>query len=599
MSISINSGAAYTNSTSVTLKLTSPAGADRMRFSDDGTTFGGWETFSTPLVDHEKPHVLPAGDGEKKVYVAWAKLEQGNPVVLQTESASITLDTEAPTGTLGINGGDSTTASTSVTLTLNASDTTAIEYRAKNESDASFPSTWTPLGQNGTDVPLAWTLSDGPGWKTVQVELRDLAGNTSTLSDQIELIVNQPGHGLWLNFKTPSYLKSDDSYFRMGAAKTSDENALAGKAELSSNEDVRKKILEGGNTRAGWFEYTDGDRTQITRGQDADIVNGERLISTEGNATTYVKGTATSILGNKKEAALCTQAFNWGDNISLYGGMKLFATVGSVVTTTLGATVAANATVDFAFNMSHKLDISLGTKFSWGTDELKHVTHSGTKAKKSINLRIKSTPEPHLASKKTIGLLVGAGLGSAAAVTSTVGLISLGETKADDLTGAAVTLGIGGAASIGALVASLIILKTDKMKSLLDKMKHKFIHLQNGAPAVAMRSGKKADTELSMTKDGILLTQNNARGASQAMLSLGDPKGEVLLANEKGCALGLRADGDTFLTSDATTFVSAKDEVFITAGPRMVGSIGVDQTGNVAFAGIQADFFDGVLTVMK
>jgi hypothetical protein len=92
--ISVNSGAAFTNSTSVTLGLaaTNPTSGDPvsdMRFSNDGTTFGAWVPFAAGA-----SYALPSGDGAKTVFVQY---RNGAGAISATASDSITLDTTKPT----------------------------------------------------------------------------------------------------------------------------------------------------------------------------------------------------------------------------------------------------------------------------------------------------------------------------------------------------------------------------------------------------------------------------------------------------------------------------------------------------------------------
>jgi len=92
--ISVNSGAAFTNSTSVTLNLsaTNPTAGDPvsdMRFSNDGTTFGAWVPFAASA-----SYTLPSGDGSKTVFVQY---RNGAGAVSATAGDSITLDTTKPT----------------------------------------------------------------------------------------------------------------------------------------------------------------------------------------------------------------------------------------------------------------------------------------------------------------------------------------------------------------------------------------------------------------------------------------------------------------------------------------------------------------------
>jgi L-threonylcarbamoyladenylate synthase len=69
--ISVNSGAAFSKSTSVTLNLSAanPTAGDPVsdvRFSNDGTAFGAWVPFAASA-----SYTLPSGDGSRTVFVQW------------------------------------------------------------------------------------------------------------------------------------------------------------------------------------------------------------------------------------------------------------------------------------------------------------------------------------------------------------------------------------------------------------------------------------------------------------------------------------------------------------------------------------------------
>jgi len=97
--IQINSGASYTNTTSVTLALTCTdggSGCAQMAFSNDGTSYSSPVAFSLSY-----NYTLPAGDGPKTVYVKYTDVA-GN--ISQAASATIGLDTAPPTSTLTFPG---------------------------------------------------------------------------------------------------------------------------------------------------------------------------------------------------------------------------------------------------------------------------------------------------------------------------------------------------------------------------------------------------------------------------------------------------------------------------------------------------------------
>lgn len=114
-----------------------------------------------------------------------------------TDEAGNTLDKEftiqitknhAPSGSIIVNGGQISTSSINVTLTLTATDLEgeAIEMRFSN--DGIIWSSW-----ESKISTRSWTLSHGEGSKTVYMQLRDTAGNISnTFANTIVLDTTPP-----------------------------------------------------------------------------------------------------------------------------------------------------------------------------------------------------------------------------------------------------------------------------------------------------------------------------------------------------------------------------------------------------------------------
>jgi hypothetical protein len=108
---------------------------------------------------------------------------------LATSTAiTVTVDNQAPTGTVVINGGASATNSTTATLMLTATDavTSVTQMRFSNNGTSfSAAETFAPT--------KTWTLSSGAGTKIVYVQFRDAAGNWSTsATDTIVLDTTAP-----------------------------------------------------------------------------------------------------------------------------------------------------------------------------------------------------------------------------------------------------------------------------------------------------------------------------------------------------------------------------------------------------------------------
>lgn len=180
-SMSINEGAVYTLSTSVTLNsVVSDAHSNmsQMRFSNDGVTWSAWETYAAT-----KPWTLTAGDGTKIVYAQYSD-RAGN--VLQVSDAIVlggVTDFESPTGSILINNDAPWVNTTSVTLNLSAIDNVGgsgvWDMRFSNDN-VSF-SAWEVYA-----ATKAWTMGGSGASRTVYVQYRDAAGNiSSTYSDSI------------------------------------------------------------------------------------------------------------------------------------------------------------------------------------------------------------------------------------------------------------------------------------------------------------------------------------------------------------------------------------------------------------------------------
>jgi subtilisin family serine protease len=148
--VSINGGAAWTNSSTVTLTLaatSSNSTVTNMRFSNDGSTWSAWETYGT-----SKSWTLASGEGTRTAY---AQFRDALGKSSATATDTISVDTTVPTGTLSIAGGASYVGSTSVTLTQSAADTGGsgvADMRFSN--DGTTWSTWETYGTS-----KSWTLT--------------------------------------------------------------------------------------------------------------------------------------------------------------------------------------------------------------------------------------------------------------------------------------------------------------------------------------------------------------------------------------------------------------------------------------------------------
>jgi hypothetical protein len=166
-SITINSGAASTNSTSVTLTLScsDAQGCSQMRFSNDNITYSTPETYATT-----KAWTLTTGDGSKTVYVKF-KDTPGNWSTAY--SKSILLDNTVPT-TSAFPAGGIYEASQWVTLGCSDGGGSGCD-KVYYTTDGSTPTTLSPMYSSPINITATTTL---------KFFAKDLAGNSEIVKTQ-------------------------------------------------------------------------------------------------------------------------------------------------------------------------------------------------------------------------------------------------------------------------------------------------------------------------------------------------------------------------------------------------------------------------------
>jgi len=165
-SISINSGANYTNSITVTLSLscTDASGCAHMQFSNDNAVWSTPEDYQA-----SKTWTLSSGDGPKTVYV---KFQDGAGNWSGAFSDSITLQTVPPITTPSPAGGTHTSA---LSVTLSANKPATIYYT----TDGNDPTTSSPVYSSPISIAATTTL------KFFAV---DQAGNIESVKTEIYTI---------------------------------------------------------------------------------------------------------------------------------------------------------------------------------------------------------------------------------------------------------------------------------------------------------------------------------------------------------------------------------------------------------------------------
>jgi hypothetical protein len=145
--------------------------------------------------------VMRSGFPSESVNQAVARLTQNGPSITDSRNGATkhrldlvaaigggVPDTTAPAGTVRINDNAAATNTSSVTLTIGATDTGGVPSMCV--SNTTTCTTFEPFA-----TKKAWTLSSGDGVKTVRVTVRDAAGNQTLLSDDIRLDTTAPVSG--------------------------------------------------------------------------------------------------------------------------------------------------------------------------------------------------------------------------------------------------------------------------------------------------------------------------------------------------------------------------------------------------------------------
>ncbi|MFS0553607.1 Ig-like domain-containing protein [Brevibacillus sp. 179-C9.3 HS] len=182
-SLSINNGAAMTNTLASTLKIdvNDSSSGLQMRFTHDNSDPASWSAWEA--LAPTKPWTLLAGDGSKTVFME-VKDQAGNTASMSDE---IVLDMIQPTGSITINEGKDQTNASKVTLGIESADTHKVQMRLSNDNV-----TWSAWEAAPAKGNVSWELDGSDGIKTVYVELKDEAGNQISYQDQITLDTKAP-----------------------------------------------------------------------------------------------------------------------------------------------------------------------------------------------------------------------------------------------------------------------------------------------------------------------------------------------------------------------------------------------------------------------
>ena len=175
-------GALLSATVSVNATAADNVGVAGVQFLLDGTNLGAEDTISPYSVSW---NTTTASNGSHSLTVS-ARDTAGNSGT--SASVTVTVDNQAPTGTVIINNGAAATNSTAVTLNLAAVDTQGAVTQMRFSNDGTTFSTAVAYA-----TTASWTLTTGAGTKTAFAQFKDAAGNWSaSTSDSIVLDTTAP-----------------------------------------------------------------------------------------------------------------------------------------------------------------------------------------------------------------------------------------------------------------------------------------------------------------------------------------------------------------------------------------------------------------------
>ena len=256
-SILVNSGDSETSTQNVTLTLSATdatSGLSQMLVCNNSSFTGCvWESYVTA-----KSWILTDGNGSKTVYAEFKDVA-GNvsPLYDDNITLNIPIDTTAPTGSVGINNGQSTTTSVNVTLQLQATDDSSGVSQMMICNDSSFNScSW-----ESYMTSKSWKLTSGNGTKTVYAKFKDNTGNISFVySDTITLNVSNSSTdttqtdtvGPTGSFKINGGVISTNSTNVTLTISATDDKSGVSQMILCNNSDLGTCVWRAYSTSATW-----------------------------------------------------------------------------------------------------------------------------------------------------------------------------------------------------------------------------------------------------------------------------------------------------------------------------------------------------------
>ncbi len=197
-SLSVDGGAQYTSALTVALGVSGSdplvanytagtsddaSGVAQMQFSNDNTIWSPWEPFVTG-----KSWTLAPGEGTKTVY-ARVRDAAGNVSATFSKEIYLFFDSQGPNVQMKINDGSPLTSKTGVTLSLMATD----NFSGTPDLQMRFSNNWTTWSDwESYRATRQWDIPSGDGSKVVYCQVKDKAGNVTTVYGLVTLSTQPP-----------------------------------------------------------------------------------------------------------------------------------------------------------------------------------------------------------------------------------------------------------------------------------------------------------------------------------------------------------------------------------------------------------------------
>ena len=267
--IVINGGALYSDSFTVDLTIAASEDAVLMMLSEDVDFIGAqWEA-----VESTKTYTFSdTVDGSKILYIRFA---DANGLETTPVTATITVDTTGPTGTLLIAGDLDYVNDTQVTLTINGEDLTVISLMMISNDEGFTDVEWENYG-----TTKEWTLTSDDGEKTVYLKLKDIVENESdTIQATITLDTTLP-FSPSVSIDEGTYTNSQSITLTLSA---SSDLAPIEKVMISESSDF---------TGAEWVDYSASINYTLSTGDGAKTIYA-KFKDAAGNISSVVSDSIT------------------------------------------------------------------------------------------------------------------------------------------------------------------------------------------------------------------------------------------------------------------------------------------------------------------